>query len=179
MASMVSWLFCSSWAGVWGGQGPQRPPGSAFLHPLHGALPWAPLEGKAARGPSKRACYGFIRNRARPLGPGFSLSLSVSLSDCPLLPFSKCLLQKSTPKYRWKTLMQTAAPSSWRTHHHPSCHHLLLPNPTPSLSRDLPQEPKGHLLCFSWAFRGTRPPVCLGRLRPEWGKQLAQGHSLT
>ena len=115
-----------------------------------------------------------FKNTARPLGPG-----SLSLSDCLLLLLSKCLLQKSTRKCRWKMPMLTTTPSSWRTLPHPSCRHLLLPNRTPLRSRDLPQGPKGHLLCFAWAFHCTVPSVHLadGETEARVGKQRAQSHS--
>lgn len=93
---------------------------------------------------------------------------SLPLSDCPLLPLPKCLPRKSTPKYRWKIRMLTATPSSTRTSHpHRSCHHLLLPNPTPSQSRGQPQGPAGHLSCFSWAFHSAVPPAHLAEEETE------------
>lgn len=112
--------------------------------------------------------------------PASVSSLPLPLSLCPLLPLPKCLPQKSTRKCRWKTLMLTATPPSWRTSHpHPSGCHLLLPSPTPSQSRDQPRGPAGHLSCFSWAFRSTVPPAHSADEETEAreGKQLARGHS--
>ena len=162
--------FCGSWVSGWHGRGGQRALGSASLCPLHGSLLWALLGGKASRGPSTQAFCGFPVEHSKALGPGFSLTL------CP--PSSpQYLPRKSTRKCRWKTLMLTASPSTRRRIHPLPCRcPRLLPNPTHLGPQDQPQGASGHLLCFSWAFHSTVPPVHLAfeDTGAREGKKLAQ-----
>lgn len=89
---MLLWCggsFCSSWAGVWGGQALRGPRSSMFLHSLHGALLWAPLGGEAARGPSKHAFCGFTQEQSKALGTRL-LSVSLFLTVLSCLSPSAC-----------------------------------------------------------------------------------------
>lgn len=134
---------------------------------LHSCTPaWSSPVGPTGRGGSwwpVQTCFLWLYSeQSKALGTWLP-----SLSDCPLLPFSKRRLQRSSRKCRWKMLTRPTIPSSWRTRPHPSCHHPLLPNPTPSRSRGLPQGPKGQLLCFSWASHSTVPSVHLAEGETE------------
>lgn len=133
------------------------------MHPLHEVICWPHWEGRLPEAPSNMLSVALLKNTARSLGPGFSLSLI-----CPLLPLPKCLLQKSSQKCRWKMLMLTASPSSWRrVHPHLYCQHLLLPILTHLQYQDLLQEPTGHLFFFSWAFHSSVPSVHLAAEETE------------
>lgn len=173
MASKVSWLrlqllgWCLGWPRA------SEAPGICILAPLHGALRWAPLGGEALGGPSKHAFCGFIQSKA--LGTWLlsltvlsSLSPSAGYKGAPGSAGGRCGRGPPSPHRGEPTHTRAATTLSCQIRH-----------------------PRGPGICRRvrkvsfYASLGLLTAPCplsiwqKERLRPEWGKQLAQGHSVS